>query len=438
MKKMLWILPIIFLMNTNGCEELPTTVEPSYGTPAFPGAEGFGAYSKGGRGGTVYIVTNLNDEGEGSLRNAVEAIGPRIVVFEISGTIELESRLRIRNPYITIAGQTAPGDGICLKNYELDINAHNVIIRYLRVRPGDPSRAENDAISIHSSNVIVDHCSASWSIDEALSATDMSDTVTVQWCIISEALHDSYHSKGAHSCGSLIRPDINSRISFHHNLYAHNWTRNPRVGNYNRTTITFDFRNNVIYNWEDQSGYSGGPGEYIHMNYVGNYLKAGPSSEEPDEAFDGGSVDTHIYQEGNLINGLNTGWNMFSGNYTQSNTAFAIQDKFQVETKEASSAYNKVLNQAGASFPSRDAVDERIIQNVLNETGGIIDSQDEVGGWPNLTSVHAPIDNDRDGMPDVWEIANGLNPFNSNDFRDFNLSTDGYTNIEVYINSLTE
>jgi pectate lyase len=171
MEKMIWILTLIFLMNTNGCKETPTQMELKSHTPAFPGAEGFGAYTMGGRGGNVYIVTNLNDDGAGSLRNAVEASGPRIVVFEISGTIELESRLRISNPYITIAGQTAPGDGICLKNYELDINTHDVIIRYLRVRPGDPSQAENDAISIRSSNVIVDHCSASWSIDEALSST---------------------------------------------------------------------------------------------------------------------------------------------------------------------------------------------------------------------------------------------------------------------------
>jgi hypothetical protein len=174
------------------------------------------------------------------------------------------------------------------------------------------------------------------------------------------------------------------------------------------------------------------------MNYVGNYLKAGPSSEEPNEAFDGGSTDTHIYQEGNLINGVNTGWNMFSGNYTQSTTAFAIPDSLQVETENASSAYNRVLNQAGASFPSRDAVDDRIIQDVINETGEIIDSQDEVGGWPELLSTEAPTDTDRDGMPDNWETANGLNPNDGNDSRDTDLSPDGYTNIEVYINSLTE
>ncbi|MGB4163259.1 MAG: pectate lyase, partial [Bacillota bacterium] len=189
--------------------------------PAFPGAEGFGMWTVGGRGGKVYVVTNLSDSGPGSLREAVEASGPRIVVFAVSGTIHLKSRLTITNPYITIAGQTAPGDGITIADYDVVIRADEVILRHVRIRLGDRTRQEADALWIDGAkNVIVDHVSTSWSVDECLSVS-ASDNVTVQWCFITESLLHSFHSKGAHGYGSLVRGEFGSKYSFHHNLWAH-------------------------------------------------------------------------------------------------------------------------------------------------------------------------------------------------------------------------
>src|SRR3990172_5507517 len=247
-------------------------------TRAFPGAEGFGAFSQGGRGGRVLFVNNLNDDGAGSLREACRTKGPRIVVFRVGGIIELKSNLKITEPYITIAGQTAPGDGICLKNFTLWVkNTHDVVIRYIRSRPGDQMKVEQDAISIDTSkNVIIDHCSASWGTDETLSVTGKGCTnVTVQWCMITESLDNSVHHKGRHGYGSLFRLDGN--VSVHHNLYAHNSSRNPRPGTYGdvRRGGLLDFRNNVIYNWGVRAGYSAE--DKITMNYIANYLKPGPS-----------------------------------------------------------------------------------------------------------------------------------------------------------------
>ena len=209
--------------------------------PAFPGAEGFGMGAIGGRGGQVIEVTNLNDSGPGSLRAAVDANGPRIVVFRVGGYIELKSVLNIKKPYITIAGQTAPGDGICLKNYYIAVHADNVIIRYLRVRSSDIAKKEFDAISIFTGhNIIIDHCSASWSTDETISVASRKGNlgnVTVQWCLITESLNCSVHHKGCHGYGSLIRGGYGNGITYHHNLYAHNAGRSPRPGNYNDSAI---------------------------------------------------------------------------------------------------------------------------------------------------------------------------------------------------------
>ena len=219
--------------------------------PAFPGAEGYGAMTRGGRGGKVILVTNLNDTGPGSLRDACETEGPRIVVFTVSGTITLESRLRISNPYITIAGQTAPGDGICIKKYPLSINASEVIIRYIRVRLGDESDADADAISgRYHKNIIIDHVSASWSVDETVSIYHC-ENVTIQWCMISESMYDSGHVKGTHGYGGIWGSNYST---YHHNLLAHHSSRNPRFASgcgYN------DFRNNVVYNWGYNSAYGG-------------------------------------------------------------------------------------------------------------------------------------------------------------------------------------
>src|SRR5699024_5250876 len=268
---------------------------------AFPGAEGFGAYAEGGRGGRVLHVTNLNDEGKGSLRWAVEQEGPRIVVFDVSGTITLDDDLSIDDPYITIAGQTAPGDGIALRDGLFEIETHDVVIRYLRVRLGDQGDG-GDAISVQSGHdIIVDHCSASWSTDEALSASaaepDLTN-ITVQWCFITEALNAE-----SHGYGSLIRGTGGARYSFHHNLYAHTRGRNPRPGNYDRNyheedqeRLWLDFRNNVIYNWGGSyAGYNADSKSVTRMNYVGNFLIPGPNSEHTGIAYETGSPFNRAY-----------------------------------------------------------------------------------------------------------------------------------------------
>lgn len=220
---------------------------PSDLVPAFPGAEGFGAKASGGRGGRVIAVTNLDDSGPGSLREAIDARGPRIVVFRVSGTIPLKSSLRLRNGDITIAGQTAPGDGICLKDYSLDLSgANNVIIRYLRVRPGDSSGKGLDALGGRSGeNIIIDHCTMSWSIDETVSIYGGARNVTVQWCLMSESLYQSVHAKGHHGFGGIWG---GQNASWHHNLLAHHSSRNPRIPGKNDDQL-IDLRNNVIYNW---------------------------------------------------------------------------------------------------------------------------------------------------------------------------------------------
>ena len=434
-------------------------------TLAFPGAEGFGAYSKGGRGGDILFVTNLNDynpENEepiaGSLRWACDTYGPRTVIFKVSGLIELKTWLTIINPYITIAGQSSPGDGICLKNYGLSIRTHDVILRYLRCRPGDEMGVnieggfETDAISISefSQNVIIDHCSASWSIDETLSIHSRQPknpplSVTVQWCIISESLNDSYHPKGPHGYGSLIR--FNGNASFHHNLYAHHSSRNPHVDTY-LGNMTLDFRNNVIYNYGQPGNTMFHP---INMNYIGNYLKPGPNTTYSGTAFylhaesstgvslfqyitSFGNNVRKIYPEGNILIGKDyeSQWDMFYKVYDRNK----MSEPFEVEivyTHPADEAYNLVLENAGAILPKRDDIDLRIVNDVKNGTGKIIDTQSQVGGWPNYKSAIAPIDDDNDGLPDVWEIKHGLDSANNLD-NNLDNDKDGYTNIEEWLN----
>jgi len=422
--------------------------------PAFPGAEGFGSYAIGGRGGKVYEVTNLSDSGPGSLRAAVEASGPRIVVFCVSGNIELESSLTIRQPYITIAGQTAPGDGICLKNYPLIISTDQVVVRYLRCRPGDNMGKEVDALSITAGkNIIVDHCSASWSVDETLSASTggQLDKVTVQWCMITESLNCSAHHKGCHGYGSLIRGSWGNGYSFHRNLYAHHSARLPRPGNYNNRDrdpygFIFDFRNNVIYNWAGSyAGYnsdgSNGTDSITKMNFVGNYYKKGPNSKD-SFAFRETATSSRAYFDGNCMNGIfpRDPWSLviFRGFSESQETAYKQSEPIPVATvttDDAITAYEKVLAGAGAIYPVRDDVDTRVINDVINGTGGIIDDEDEVGGWPELKSTAPPPDSDHDGIPDDWEREIGLDP---NDVRDGakDRDGDGYTNIEEYLNWL--
>jgi len=424
----------------------------AFGIPAFPGAEGFGADAVGGRGGQVLFVTNLNDSGPGSLRAAVETDGPRTVIFRVSGTIALQSTLVIGKPYITIAGQTAPGDGICLKNRGLSIAADHVIVRYLRCRPGDNTESEPDAISIGAGqNIIVDHCSASWGVDETLSASTNGHlgNLTVQWCIISESLNASSHHKGDHGFGSLIRGGWGNGYTFHHNLYAHHRSRLPRPGNYNSQTLDpdgliLDFRNNVIYNWAgDAAGYnadgSNGTDSITRMNFVGNYYQPGPNSRGT-LAFSESTPTAQAHFGGNAMNGLipDDPWSLvvFRGfsdeevQHYQQSTAIPVAP---VVTDDAFVAYERVLAEAGATLPVRDSVDARVVATVHEGTGHIIDDEDEVGGWPVLASARGSRDADGDGMPDGWERRHGLNGRDAED-RNADNDQDGYTNLEEYLN----
>ena len=421
--------------------------------PAFPGAEGFGAGSMGGRGGKVLLVTNLNDSGPGSLRTAVETDGPRTIIFRVSGTIALKSAIVITKSHITIAGQTTPGDGICLKNYALVIAADHVIVRYIRCRPGDNAKAESDSMSISSGHdIIVDHCSASWSVDETLSASSRGrlGNVTVQWCIISESLNDSIHHKGPHGYGSLIRGSFGNGYTYHHNLYAHHRARLPRPGNYiDRTRdpegFVLDFRNNVIYNWAGHAaGYnadgSNGTNSITKMNFVSNYYKAGVNSSG-SLAFSESTKSAIAWFSGNCMNGSypDDPWSLVSFSKFSAEDIKTYKQSSPipvpgVTTDDAMTAYKRVLAESGAILPKRDAVDIRIVNDVKNRTGKIIDDEQQVGGWPELKSIAPPEDSDKDGMPNTWEKQHGLNPDDPAD-RNADADADGYTNLEEYLNN---
>ena len=435
---------------------------------AFPTAEGMGKNASGGRGGRVIRVTNLNDSGPGSLRAAIDSSGARIVVFEVAGNIWLSEQLVIRNDDITIAGQTAPGEGICIAGATLMIKADNVIIRYLRVRPGDLIRKDVDAIHVSEGrDIIIDHCSASWSVDETLSVSSKPDRVTVQWCLISEGLHRSFHSSGdPHSKGSLVNGQHGARYSFHHNLYAHQSDRCPQFGN--RLNVDqdpegplFDFRNNVIYNWGspadgwEAAGQNRNKNSVSRYNFVNNAYVPGPTTAPAIKLFDTAPRIRYEYWafeelcplskahfSGNTMNGKlwEDDWKHVSievdvrSDYHQE-SPFSLQG-FEVPTENAFDAYERVLESAGASY-QRDAVDRRIVYDVREFSGGLIDSQYDVGGWPELDGGVLPVDSDGDGMPDEWEIVRGLNPSDGRDAtRD--RDGDGYTNIEEYIHGLVD
>ena len=416
---------------------------------AFPGAEGFGAFTQGGRGGRVLKVTNLADAGPGSLRAAIEAKGPRIIIFETGGTIELQSPLVIRNPFITVAGQTAPGDGITLKGHALLVSTSEVIVRFIRVRPGDISKTETDSISLTAGrNIIIDHCSASWSTDETLSVSQQMtqgerklDLVTVQWSIVSESLDQSVHSKGAHGYGSLVRGSAGSRYSFHHSLWAHHRARLPRPGNFADAKLdpqgpVFDFTNNVFYNWGgDGSGYNVDETAISRYSFRANSYRQGASSKSA-LAFVESAPGAQAHFSGNFMNGVGVDTQSIvrlkrplDGYFSA--TAF---DHGDLEAEPALQAEEKVLAKAGASLV-RDTVDSRVIASVRARTGRIINSQAEVGGWPELATGSARPDQDGDGLPDAWEIQHKLNP---NDASDAGLDPDqdGISHLEVWLNSL--
>jgi acetyl esterase/lipase/pectate lyase len=412
---------------------------------AFPGAEGYGKFTTGGRGGKVLVVTNLNDDGEGSLRRALKQDFPRIIVFSVSGTIELESALDIRHGNVSILGQSAPGDGITLKNYEIKaFEIENVIIRYIRSRMGDESGNQGDAISVtRCKNVIIDHCSFSWATDECASFYD-NENATVQYCIISESLNESVHAKGEHGYGGIWG---GKKATFHHNLFAHHTSRNPRFqgARYHKQPDKerVDFRNNVIYNWRSNNSYGGEQGNH---NVVNNYYKAGPATaSKKDKILDPYEPFGAFYLSGNVLEGDEA---VTSDNWEGVNNYPELKELKLNEPLEVASIYTEsardalqmVLLHAGAS-KVRDQVDERIVQETKNGTAsfgnGIINSQTEVGGWPILNSGNSSKDADRDGMPDEWEQMMGLNPNDPNDAAIRSVDV-AYSNVEVFLNELTQ
>lgn len=454
--------------------------------PAFPGAEGGGAFTPGGRGGKVFVVTSLADSGPGTLREACEAGGARTIVFNVAGIIKLEKPISIRAPYVTIAGQTAPGDGICVAGETFKIDTHDVIVRYMRFRRGatDVTRRDDALGGSPMGNVIIDHCSASWGLDENMSlyrnmfkANENSDrkklptsNLTIQNSISSEGL-DTYN----HAFGSTIG-GLNS--TFVRNLWADNISRNPSVGMYG----SFNFVNNVLFNWWNRS-IDGG--DYRSMfNIINNYFKPGPITPKdkpisyrilkPESGYLDPKTYGRAYVAGNYVEGnpevTQDNWNGgvqledVSSEETKDRFEYIRQDKMfplnNVDVMSAKEAYDFVLDHAGATLPKRDAVDKRIIKQVRtgkieakdgleNKIGsefihrrlpadsykkGIITSIEQVGGYPEYKG-NPYKDSDNDGISDKWEEKYGLNPNDPSDANE-DMNGSGYTNIEKYINGI--
>lgn len=416
---------------------------------AFLGAEGWGRFAAGGRGGDVYTITNLNDDGPGSLRDAVRA-GNRTVVFRVSGTIELKSELIVERSNITIAGQTAPGDGICLRRFPLRIRgAKDVIVRYLRIRVGDEAGKPLDGLEVRDAeNIIIDHCSVSWTIDEGINTWHGTKNLTVQWCLIAEPLHRSVH-RGPHAFGASWG---GQNTSYHHNLFAHAAGRNPSIaGGDHDHTINMDYRNNVVYNWRHRTC----DGKPVSINVVNNYYKPGPATQAnvrrrivkiDDNMARYKNFEPLWYIQGNVMEGapdlVVDNWKggvEFEGNTNEAKNRRREAFPFApVTTQSATDAYKLVLADVGANRPARDAVDTRVLREVAAGTAsrgerGIIDRPSDAGGWPQLKTAPAPADTDSDGMPDAWEKAHGLNPRDPAD-RNANSLDQAHTNLEVYLN----
>ncbi|MCU7551889.1 polysaccharide lyase [Chitinophagaceae bacterium LB-8] len=460
---------------------------PQASIPAFPGAEGGGKYSFGGRGGKVYVVTNLNDDGPGSLRWACEQGGARTIVFNVAGIIRLKTPLIIRAPYITIAGQTAPGDGVCIAGESVWINTHDVIIRYMRFRRGETNVGRrDDAIGGNPiGNIMIDHVSASWGLDENMSMyrhmyndstgkiEDKFGTVniTIQNSIFSESL-DTWN----HAFGSTLGGE---NCTFMRNLWANNTGRNPSVG----WNGIFNFVNNVVFNWVHRS-IDGG--DYrAQFNIINNYFKPGPATPKntpvghrilkPESGRS--KLKYHVYGRcyvnGNIMEGYpeitkdnwNGGVQVEEENNAGKYTPFMKVNKplpmTELTILSAQDAFNYAINNAGATLPKRDAVDKRIAEQIrtgkidykegvkLPETQfkhrrlpidsykiGIITDPSQVGGYPEYKGTPYK-DSDNDGMPDAWEIKVGLNPNNAAD-AGLDKNKDGYTNIEEYLNSVVD
>lgn len=438
--------------------------------PAFPGAWGAGMFTQGGRGGKVYVVTNLEDKGPGSLREALEAEGPRIVVFRVAGTIKIDRDININHPYVTIAGQTAPGDGICIAG-TLNINTYEVIVRHIRVRRGVPvgGQGDDNIGGNPDHHIIIDHCSASWGMDENISLyrhmrpsadgktqiKDPARNVTIQWTISSEALNARNHAFGGTWGG---QPSTQ-----HHNLFACNTARNPSIG----MSGAFDYRNNVVFNWRHRT--MDGGDETSLVNVINNYYKPGPATQDNMKTVFARIEERHMYSPGsawaagdwyakeknpanrpgkwyvagNIMEGSDEvtrdNWKGMRGNETLARVNTPFEGWPVAPHHTALEAYNAVLASVGATLPRRDAVDARVVEMVRTgktktETG-IISDISEVGGYPELTYKKSEVlkDTDNDGMPDDWEKKYGLNPKDGGDASQ-DLDKDGYTNIEEFIN----
>ena len=464
---------------------------------AFPGAEGCGMFATGGRSGNVYHVTNLQDSGSGSLRYGIEnASRPCVIVFDVAGEIPLVSDLKVKKGDVTIAGQTAPGDGICLRDHTFNIQAGNVVVRFLRCRMGDVKQSENDAMNSYYNNthssgwsgIIVDHCSLSWCTDECGSFYGSANS-TLQWCILSESLTNSLHGKGAHGYGGIWG---GQNASFHHNLLADHTNRTPRLcgSRYSNEASKekVELINNVIFNWTGEGAYGGEGGSY---NLIGNYYKPGPASAAKgthcrfftpyaDDGTNNQAAGTcgKFFLSGNVIDGsvpglsqnqkteianantdnfAATAFTPKSGTTPQSD--FKASSRFDISysgstvtTQEAYKAFDSVLSLAGASV-SRDAVDTRIVSEVRSGTcsytgsksglKGIIDSQTDVGGWPAYSATAEQIskvkDSDGDGMPDWFEDKFYLKKSDPSDGSKKDIDKNGrYTNLEMYLHYLVK
>lgn len=424
--------------------------------PAFPGAEGFGASSLGGRGGRVIEVTHLNDSGPGSFRAAVESEGPRIVVFRAGGTIELLSEVVITHPFITIAGQTAPGGGITLKTHPTNTRSaltiargcHDMIIRHLRSRPGphtgfpkakagkeaDSSEVKDALQILGARNVIIDHCSFSWATDEVVSTFYDSQDITIQWCIIAEALNKSRPDQQLPGKGLLIGSKGGQRISVHHNLLVHNVGRNPLI----KAGGVVDVVNNVVLAPTTVAMAIDAELAHSPANFVGNYVLAPKADGLAHGLAVVGSGTFSLFLQDNFgprrqqpglaedlfINPSNNGRRWITNQRHEAPL---------VTTMKATEAFDRVLAGAGCTRPVRDAVDERIINDVRQQWTRVVNNPSEVGGWPELAAGMASPDSDHDGMPDAWEKQHGLNPADIADAAK-DVDGDGYTNIEEFLN----
>lgn len=426
---------------------------PAGAVKAFPTAEGFGAVAQGGRGGRVLEVTNLNDSGPGSLRAALAAAGPRTVVFRTGGTIVLRSPIRITEPYLTVAGQTAPGGGIAIRNDPVNtgppliVETHDVILRFLRVRPGPSDRPtcclDGLQIGQGARAVIIDHGSFSWAVDEVLDAWYDAREITVQWSIVAEGLNRSSHEKGRHSRGLLFGGE-GGDYSIHHNLFAHNAQRNPLLA---PGTGIADVVNNVIYDPQSYVSHLDDSHGTVRVNYVGNLFLPGPRTNFPTlplfaldaVSHPAGAGGFRLYLRGNLDELHRPDEALPEALAVEPADRRHLTDERHpaplVRTTSAARAFAEVLARAGATLPERDAVDARIVREVRERTGTLVDHPEEVGGWPALARGTAPTDADHDGMPDDWERREGLDPYDPAD-RNGDRDGDGYTNLEAYLNEV--